>query len=66
MPLFEYRCMKCGHVSAFLERPNARQSHKCDKCGSKHTEKIFSTFAAKSKEASSSRLSCPTGTCPLS
>ena len=66
MPLYEYRCKQCGHVTAFLERSNARQAHACEKCGSKDTEKVFSTFAAKSGTSSSSRSSCPTGTCPLS
>jgi len=64
MPIFEYRCSKCGHVTAFLEKPNARRPHPCEKCGSKETEKVFSTFAAKSGKAS--LASCPTGTCPLS
>jgi len=66
MPIFEYRCGKCGHVSSFLEKPNARRSHPCEKCGSKKTEKVFSTFAAQSGKSSSSSSSCPTGTCPLS
>lgn len=65
MPIFEYRCSKCGHVTAFLEKANARGGHACENCGSKKTEKIFSTFAAKTG-TSSSDASCPTGTCPLS
>jgi len=66
MPIFEYRCSKCGHVTAFLENPHARSPHACEKCASKDTEKVFSTFAAKSGTSSSSGSSCPTGTCPLS
>ena len=65
MPMFEYRCAKCGHVTAFLEKPNARQRHKCEKCGSQDTKKLFSTFAAKSG-TSSAGSSCPTGACPFS
>jgi len=64
MPIFEYRCEKCGHVTSFLEKRGARRAHPCEKCGSKDTEKLFSTFAAK--VGSSSTSSCPTGTCPLS
>jgi len=64
MPIFEYRCSTCGHVTAFLEKAGARHPHVCEKCGSKDTEKVFSTFAAKSGKGSSA--SCPTGTCPLS
>jgi len=66
MPIFEYRCRKCGHVTAFLEKPDNRKPHACEECRSKATEKIFSTFAAKSGSSSSSTSSCPTGTCPLS
>ena len=65
MPIFEYQCTKCGHVTAFLEKPDSRGAHRCEACGSKRTEKIFSTFTAKSG-TSSSGGSCPTGTCPLS
>jgi len=66
MPVFEYRCRKCGHVTAFLEKHASRKTHACESCGSKSTEKVFSTFAARSGGASSAGSSCPTGTCPLS
>ncbi len=66
MPLFEYRCMKCGHVTSFLEKADSRKSHPCEKCGSRKTEKMFSTFAAKSGKDSTGTSSCPTGSCPLS
>ncbi len=65
MPIFEYKCKECGHVTSFLEKHNTRQAHVCEKCGSHDTEKALSTFAAKSGNSSSSS-SCPTGTCPLS
>jgi len=65
MPIFEYQCKKCEHVSAFLEKPDAGQKHTCENCGSTDTEKIFSTFAARSGPSSSSNSNCPTGTCPL-
>jgi putative FmdB family regulatory protein len=66
MPIFEYRCKKCGHVTSFLEKPDSRGPHACEECDSKATEKMFSTFVAKSGNSSSSTSSCPTGTCPLS
>jgi len=66
MPVFEYRCKKCGHVTSFLEKADSRHPHACEKCGSKDTEKVFSTFAARSADSSGSGSSCPTGTCPLS
>jgi len=66
MPMFEYRCAKCGHVSSFLEKAGTRGPHLCEKCGADETEKMFSTFATQSGDSSSSGSSCPTGTCPLS
>lgn len=66
MPVYEYRCKTCGHVTTFLEKPNARGAHPCEECGSKDTDKLFSTFTARSGTSSSANPSCPTGTCPLS
>ena len=43
MPGYEYRCRKCGHVTSFLEKAGSRKAHTCKKCGSKNTEKVFST-----------------------
>jgi len=64
MPIFEYQCAKCGHVTSFLEKAGNTKTHACEKCGSRNTKKVFSTFAARSGESSSD--SCPTGTCPIS
>ena len=63
MPLYEYRCAKCGHVMEVLEKADATGRHACEKCGSRRTEKLMSTFGVGAK---SSGGSCPTGTCPLS
>jgi len=72
VPIFEYKCRQCGHVTSFLEKSGANGSHKCEKCGSGKTVKAFSTFAA---QASSTREapatcanagSCASGSCPLS
>ena len=70
MPIFEYRCKRCGHVTAFLEKPDSGGRHRCEKCGSTATEKLLSAFAAHSanpaaKSARPGSDSCPTGTCPL-
>jgi len=68
MPIFEYRCDKCGYVSQFLERPDSRKRHVCQKCGSKGMTKLLSVFGtvASKKTSASTDTSCPTGTCPLS
>ena len=67
MPLFEYRCTKCGHVTEFLEKPGSKAKHTCEACDSQDMEKALSTFSARVSGSSSSAggASCPTGTCPL-
>ena len=65
MPLYEYRCKKCGHVTEVLEKADASGRHSCDKCGSRQMVKLLSAFAVGGGGSSSSS-SCPTGTCPLS
>jgi putative FmdB family regulatory protein len=50
MPLYEYRCEKCGHVSAFYEKMFQRPKlffgrRKCQKCGSRKLVKILSRAA---------------------
>jgi len=64
MPIFEYRCKKCGQVTEVLEKAGAENKHKCANCGSEKMEKLLSTFGV-GQNLSSSGGSCPTGTCPL-
>ena len=35
MPLYEYRCVKCGHRFEKIESLSASESKKCPKCGAK-------------------------------
>ena len=65
MPLYEYRCRKCGHVMEVLEKVNANSRHTCEKCHSRRMEKMMSAFGVGSTTRSSGG-SCPTGTCSLS
>ena len=65
MPIYEYRCAKCGHAMEVLENVGASHKHTCAKCGARQMEKMISTFGVGSTTASSGS-SCPTGTCPLS
>ena len=58
MPIYEYKCKKCGHVSSFLEKTNQnKQEHICEKCRSNELEKAFSTFSPQS--GSSTPSDCP-------
>jgi len=66
MPIFDYRCEGCGHVTSFLEKADARKAHVCEACGSKKTTRLYSTFAAKATDTTPSGPACPTGTCSLS
>ena len=72
MPLFEYKCRQCGHVTSFLEKAGTKGSHKCEQCGSGKTDKAFSTFAAQAGAASeppggcANAGSCASGSCPFS
>lgn len=35
MPLYEYKCVKCGHRFEKIENVNAAEIKKCPKCGAK-------------------------------
>ena len=65
MPIFEYECGDCGHVTAFLEKAGKRGDHPCEECGSKRTKKRFSTFAAQSAPDAETCPCCTTGSCPM-
>ena len=65
MPIFEYRCKKCGNVTEFLEKAGSRKPHPCDKCGSGDTEKAFSTFSAQVAAPETNCATCPNSTCPM-
>ena len=65
MPIFEYRCSECGHVTEFLEKAGAAGSHPCEQCGSRKTEKVFSTFSAQASSARPPQCeSCACDCCP--
>ncbi|MGE5509166.1 MAG: FmdB family zinc ribbon protein [Chitinophagales bacterium] len=46
MPLYEFRCLKCGQRFEELCSRDARPA--CPKCGDAQTERLFSAFATKS------------------
>jgi putative FmdB family regulatory protein len=64
MPIFEYRCNKCGHKAELLEKRASKTKHVCEKCGSSDMRKLFSGFSVG--QGSQGGNSCPTGTCGLS
>jgi len=64
MPIFEYKCQKCGHKIDFLEKSSSKGKHICEKCGSSKMQKLFSGFSVGKCDISNN--SCPAGTCPFS
>lgn len=65
MPIFEYKCVKCGKVSEFLEMAGSAVEKVCRYCGSRELNKQFSTFAPRVREGQSKRCyGCSDHTCP--
>ncbi len=62
MPIFEYRCLECGHVMEVLHKAAGKSNPTCEKCGSGRTEKLLSGFAVgKSRATSAACEACPSG-----
>jgi putative FmdB family regulatory protein len=67
MPIFEYKCGKCGRISEFLEPHDSKQLKACPHCGSRKLERQISTFALGVKEGNSKRCeACDDRSCPHS
>lgn len=66
MPIFEYRCKRCGHTMELLQRSGHSSVPRCEKCGSKTVRKRFSAFSlGRSTSGTKGTDACPTGTCPV-
>jgi len=61
MPIFEYKCSKCGAEFEKLV-PTSDTKPSCEKCGAKNADKQLSTFSAS--VAGSRALPCSDGACP--
>lgn len=48
MPLYEYKCEKCGHQFEKIEGHNASETKKCPKCGGK-AQRMLSAAAIQFK-----------------
>ena len=66
MPIFEYKCGRCGKITEFLESAGGKKKHICKHCGSGDMEKQFSTFAiGVRQDGTDSRCqSCTDDSCP--
>lgn len=55
MPIYEYKCSKCGHVFEAFQRLGADGSElSCPQCGTARPDKLFSTIACAAKSGSAS------------
>ncbi len=76
MPIFEFKCAKCGHVMEVLQKTLTAPTPVCAKCGGSDVKKLLSGFAVGRAAASPGCDSCfngpecgggcPGGTCPMS
>jgi len=66
MPIFEYKCLKCGQVSEFLVKAGSKKKQKCTKCGSSETEKMFLSFSVGLRHdgTDSKCMGCADNGCP--
>ncbi|MCX7819934.1 MAG: zinc ribbon domain-containing protein [Kiritimatiellae bacterium] len=62
MPLYEYKCRKCGAEAELLVRESDPRP-RCPKCGSSALMRQYSTFTAAVRTGSPS--GCAGGACPL-
>jgi len=63
MPIYEYRCTRCGHVFSRLQRVGASsEGVTCPECGSGEVERMVSTFASGSSGDSAGTAAGPSCT----
>ena len=62
MPLYEYRCRKCGTEFEHIVFLTDKAPVTCPKCGGKRTERLLSVFSSSSggDSAVASNTSCRT------
>jgi putative FmdB family regulatory protein len=62
MPIYEYKCEKCGSVFEQLVRSSSDRPDACPKCGGKKLAKQFSSFSA-AVSGPAGGLPCDSGAC---
>jgi putative FmdB family regulatory protein len=61
MPIYEYKCNKCGSVFSELRSITEIDPAKCDKCESDDTRKLISSFATSGSKTSGPSNCVPSG-----
>lgn len=65
MPIYEFRCTKCGHIREFIMTGSDREiDMKCEECGGDDLERVMSSvnYAMGSSGSSSGRDTSPSAT----
>ena len=71
MPLYDYRCEKCGEeFEQLVSSSKKNAAAKCPKCDSTRTSRQFSSFTGtcnvvSAKPSCANSAACPTGACPF-
>ncbi len=69
MPIYEFRCLNCGHIFELLKlkKETEKVKMKCPKCSSKEVERVLSTInigrSSSGKKTKQMIKSCSSGTC---
>jgi putative FmdB family regulatory protein len=63
MPIFEYKCKKCGHK--FEKLVFGKEKIECPQCGSTSLQKLFSTFSISTKSGYKNSKGCQGGICNI-
>jgi putative FmdB family regulatory protein len=76
MPIFEYKCQDCGHVTEVLQKSRKSTKQTCEKCDGSNMKRLLSGFAVGQGKSSAPTCDscaslpscggCPGGTCSLS
>lgn len=62
MPIFEYRCQKCGHeFETFVWSSRDEETLRCPKCEAEEVTKLLSSFSSKGSLGSALGSGCGTG-----
>jgi putative FmdB family regulatory protein len=56
MPLYEYKCLGCGHCFEALVRPSDTEKPSCPSCKRQDLERLLSMFSASSEGTKSLAL----------
>lgn len=69
MPIYEFRCLGCGHVFELLKlrKEDEKSGMQCPKCSSQEVEKVLSSVSVirsgSGKKSKQTVKSCGSGSC---